>query len=208
MILYLATNTINGKQYIGITSRSLSSRIAQHLRAAGKALSPNSPFYAALRKYGRAAFRIEPIAWTDSWESLCSLERSAIALYATVAPSGYNLTLGGEGNVASDETRVRIANSKRGLLNPQFGKARPQPIKARISAALTGLKRDADFRGEISRRHRGSQNPHAKITEETVRAIREQRSSGRKGRAIAQDFGVSEQLVCLICKRTRWAHVV
>ena len=55
MIIYKATNTANGKIYIGLTTLSLERRKIEHF---WKANSSNKPyhFYNAIRKYGWNAF--------------------------------------------------------------------------------------------------------------------------------------------------------
>ena len=54
---------------------------------------------------------------------------------------------------------------------------------------------------------RGSQQPKAKLTEADVVAIRMARASGEGLRTIAGRYGVSENLISGIARRTRWAHV-
>jgi hypothetical protein len=50
----------------------------------------------------------------------------------------------------------------------------------------------------------GEEHPSAKLTEDAVRAIR---ADTRRLREVAQEHGVSEELVRLIRRRERWAHV-
>jgi hypothetical protein len=50
----------------------------------------------------------------------------------------------------------------------------------------------------------GSQNWSAKLTEDQVRAIRD---DGRSQRAVAKDYGVSGTLICHIRKRIWWKHI-
>lgn len=44
----------------------------------------------------------------------------------------------------------------------------------------------------------------SKLSEAEATAIRERRAAGERGRALAAEFGVSEQLVCDIAKGRRW----
>jgi group I intron endonuclease len=89
VIVYLATNGINGKRYVGITVRPLSHRISCHLN------SPNF-FGKALRKYGKEAFKFEVIDRAENEKELSQKEQYWIARLNTMVPSGYNLTTGGE----------------------------------------------------------------------------------------------------------------
>lgn len=54
MRVYLITNTISGKQYIGQTTQTLASRWAQHLRDTRKS---HLPLFSAIKKYGKPPSR-------------------------------------------------------------------------------------------------------------------------------------------------------
>lgn len=57
------------------------------------------------------------------------------------------------------------------------------------------------------RRARGEKNARAKLTAESVRAIREQARSGKLQREIAAEFGVSQQAIGRVLSGRRWGHV-
>jgi group I intron endonuclease len=114
MIAYLVTNKVNGKQYVGITTRKLSRRWYEHKyvpQSSGKALS------AAIKKYGESAFEIKQIAsCTGDIETLKQLESDLIEQYNTFK-IGYNSTKGGDGVFGfkhSEETVKRVADKNRG----------------------------------------------------------------------------------------------
>ena len=139
--LYILTFQ-NGKQYIGITSQTTELRFARHWKKsiAGQDNAVNR----ALRKYGRDAVSARTLVIADDWGYLCLLEKSAIKAYNTLAPNGYNCTLGGEGVLGlpcEPATREKIskANTGRKLTEAQKGK---------ISAALRA-------RGPVSSETRG-----------------------------------------------------
>lgn len=107
--LYLLTSP-SGKGYVGITRGTLEDRWAKHEEhALGK--RDAGALYAALRKYGPTSFQKRELVRCDSWRELQALERGAITAYRTFAPSGYNLTEGGEGSHGprSDAARLRIS---------------------------------------------------------------------------------------------------
>lgn len=52
---------------------------------------------------------------------------------------------------------------------------------------------------------RGERNPHAKLTADNVRAIRQLRRAGLTQRAIADRFGVTRRYVGRVLNGTRWA---
>lgn len=95
--IYKATNTVNGKMYIGQTSRTINVRWKEHLRDTfslhGKFISP---FHLAIQKYGEDAFVVEPIEECDSVD-LDERERYWIEYYDTHR-NGYNADFGGRSN--------------------------------------------------------------------------------------------------------------
>ena len=55
--LYLVTNSVNSKVYVGITVGELDARLKQHFAAARR--GRKSAFMNAINKYGEVAFQIE-----------------------------------------------------------------------------------------------------------------------------------------------------
>lgn len=95
MIIYKATSKTSGKSYIGKTINSLSQRKNEHLRKV-KFSNHTNHFHNAIKKYGKDDFMWEIIDTCDDEDKLNSLEVKYIFEYDTYN-SGYNLTLGGEG---------------------------------------------------------------------------------------------------------------
>lgn len=94
MIVYKATNKINGKVYIGITTHSLEHRKKIHIRDSKRI---DTYFYRAIRKYGKDNFTWEVIDRAESKEELSELEKYYIKLYDSFdnKEKGYNTTSGG-----------------------------------------------------------------------------------------------------------------
>jgi len=95
MIIYKATNLLNGKSYIGQTIGPLKYRIREHLHDSKK---PKFYFHKAINVYGSENFKWEVIDTTDSREKLNQLEVFYIGYYDTFGKNGYNLTTGGDSN--------------------------------------------------------------------------------------------------------------
>lgn len=95
-IIYVITNTVNGKQYVGKTVEGLIRRWARHISYAIHGHT-NMLIHRAIRKYGKESFIIEAIATANSHLELVALEKTLINRYKTLVPAGYNLTAGGEG---------------------------------------------------------------------------------------------------------------
>lgn len=99
--IYIITNTVNGKQYVGQTRRSIKWRLSRHFETAKS--GKNFPLSRAIRKYGKDAFIIESIETVvaNTLEELIDKTNKReiyyISLFNTFKGNGYNATLGGEG---------------------------------------------------------------------------------------------------------------
>lgn len=91
--LYLVTNSVNEKVYVGLTIGTLENRLKQHFAAVRK--GRKSAFANAIRKYGEQAFRIELLS-TDAktYEGLQEQEVLEIARRDAIR-NGYNTAMGG-----------------------------------------------------------------------------------------------------------------
>lgn len=133
-MIYLITNNINGKRYIGKTLKSLEERWYQHCKNAE--YGSETYLYRSMRKYGSENFKIEYLQdGLDEEEILC-IEQ--------FLPE-YNLTKGGTGGDTSKSPNFRKAmierdNSgsnnpmfgKRGTDNPNYGKKRTEEQKNKM----------------------------------------------------------------------------
>ena len=113
MIIYCATNLVNGKRYIGYTTKTLGERIKIHLYKS-RCKTNKHYFYLfplAIRKYGIENFKWEILCECSSIEECCEMEKFYIRTINTITPNGYNLTEGGNGGIQSDETKEKISFS-------------------------------------------------------------------------------------------------
>lgn len=109
MIVYKIENEINGKIYIGITTKALSERIASHIH------EKKSHVQKALNKYGLQSFTISVIDSAESKKILCKKEQYWIQHYNSKHPNGYNHTDGGDGLInPSKEVRDKISQTLQG----------------------------------------------------------------------------------------------
>ncbi len=121
MVIYKATNKINGKCYIGKTVRSLEVRIFHH-----KCLSKRSAkiyFHNAIKKYGIQSFEWSIIDTAETEEILNEKEIYWIKFLNTKSPNGYNLTDGGEGIsgwIPTKESRKKLSEVKMGKKRKPF----------------------------------------------------------------------------------------
>ena len=119
MEVYLVTNTVNGKQYIGQTTQPVATRWSQHVHESRRA---HLPLYAAIRKYGCESFVLSVLDTAVSQEELNQKEKDFIEAYNTLDRDfGYNLHEGG--NKPPLMTPVAAAKggaSRRGRKRPQY----------------------------------------------------------------------------------------
>lgn len=171
-IIYLVTNKINGKQYVGQTVGTVHKRLKNHFLSAAPEKGPTDFFHNAIRKYGCESFCIEEIDIAGSREELDNKEILHIRLRNTLAPCGYNLTSGGSGSSGfslSSESRQRIANT---LREYEF----TAEHRKSISEANKG-KRKPPKTPEHIQRHADSLAGHV-----VPKEIRQKISSSMKGR--------------------------
>lgn len=95
MIVYLITNKINHKKYIGKTILPLTRRFQNHINKSTK--GSLTYFHRAIRKYGKEHFTCEIL---DRATSLEELNQKEMIWIKTIAPE-YNMTVGGDGGDTS-----------------------------------------------------------------------------------------------------------
>ena len=153
MFIYLITNSVNGKYYVGQTRVGLKKRLTGH---AAHAPTSHFPLHAAIKKYGRASFCVEELAQADTQEQLDNLERLWIlALDATNMRVGYNVMSGGLGGVLTPEAEARKSAKLKGQVRTAATRAK-MSVSAKIRAATMWTP---ERRAKQSARMSGSKNP-------------------------------------------------
>lgn len=98
MLIYKATNKLNGKCYIGQTKGTLAQRREAHLAAVRDFPKKGRYFQWALREFGEDAFAWEVLCRCTTAKELDEREREFIRQYGADDPDrGYNLAQGGGG---------------------------------------------------------------------------------------------------------------
>jgi len=93
--VYLITNIVNDKKYVGMTGRPLKFRFQHHVYDSN-AGSTNYLHY-AIRKYGEDNFKIKLLESFETREESLDAEVRYIKQFGTYLGEGYNMTPGGEG---------------------------------------------------------------------------------------------------------------
>lgn len=189
-VVYKATNIVNGHFYIGVTSKLLRKRKAQHFSEAK--LGRRLRFYNAIRKYGRENFTFEALAGFADYEEA---KREEARLVTELQPQ-YNTKQGGDGRLGFKmpaDIVERLAAMKRGkpahnrggthnaetreLLrqwhvdNPEF---KPRLGKRRPGSGHKGHQTKL-LRGTVARYWLGK--PRSQETKDKIRATKRQRGS-------------------------------
>lgn len=133
-IIYKLTSP-SGKEYVGLTTKTLEKRMANHLLDSKNEKYKHRPLYRAFNKYGFNNFKIEKLADGDyTLKELQDLEIKFIEEYDTFN-NGYNCTSGGEGTIGFKFSEESLSNLRN----------RPKP--------------SIDMRNNISERNSGVNNP-------------------------------------------------
>lgn len=160
--IYLRTNLINGKQYIGQANdfkqreyewnclkRSYAGLLIDRARA----------------KYGLENWKVDILRECETQEELNQWESYYIVKFNTKTPNGYNLTDGGEGASGyhcTEEHRLKNSLAKRGSNHPNWGKHLSEETRNRISESnkgkksiLKGIPRTEEVKKKISDAKKG-----------------------------------------------------
>lgn len=169
--IYLITNNINGKQYVG-QSIDIDTRWRQHINA-----KDNFAIHNAIKKYGKENFSFEvllecPVDMLDVWE------RDMIALYDCISPNGYNLTEGGGGCKCSEETRLKMSNVRKGRISNRKGVPCSEETRLKISESMKGRipwNKGVHLESPMKGKH------HSEETKKKMSEAKKGRISNRKG---------------------------
>lgn len=124
--IYMITNKINNKKYIGQTVCYLSSgrkygtakRWNHHVSVANNNFDKGGRHFCnAIRKYGKENFSIETLLICNL-EMMDYYEKNFIKLYNTISPNGYNIEAGGTGKNEKklhEETKGKLSKAQRFL---------------------------------------------------------------------------------------------
>lgn len=166
--VYVATNRLNGKQYVGKCTRKFENRRSAHFKDAKRGAT--QVFACAIRKYGRDAFDWDILFESDSGSVLSRVEIMCIADMESMVPNGYNMTAGGECGHGPNrpETRAKISAAKKGQVHTDAA-------KRKMSQSQRGKKRSGEFKAKVSAFHKGR-----KKKPETVERMRQAQQRRRE----------------------------
>lgn len=167
-VIYLITNKINNKKYVGQTIRSLRDRIRDYELGLGNEYLNNS-----IGKYGWDNFEFQIIDTANSLEELNQKEIDYIKKYdSNNKEFGYNIERGGRNSVPTEETLEKMSKAHAGMKQTEnwinkriavagsdeakkYGKAKTeeekQYLRENSPKFWQGKSRDAETRDKISK---------------------------------------------------------
>ena len=105
--IYLITNKINGKQYVGKTENTIDERWKEHCNDYTKERCEKRPLYDAMLKYGIDNFEIKELEYLkEGGKILSDREIYWIEKLGTYGHNGYNATKGGDGKTLYDHDKI------------------------------------------------------------------------------------------------------
>jgi group I intron endonuclease len=173
--VYLITNIVNNKRYVGQTSWNTERRWKRHkilAKSMNSKSARNTYLYNAIRKHGEDKFKVETLCECPDLDTANKAERFFVWLLASHRRTfGYNSTTGGDGVRPNKETRAKMSSW-------QIGRKASEETRAKLSKSLTGriCPRTPEHAEKIAKKNRGR-----KASEETKAKMRATRK-GRPGR--------------------------
>jgi group I intron endonuclease len=192
--IYQIQNLVNGKLYIGQTTKEPEVRRFAHFNSLKNSTHKNKHFQRAYDKYGQSNFKFSVIAWFNSESELNNAEKYYINKYSCLNPNkGYNIYPGGNNSQIPLESRLKMSRSHtgkkltkehklkiskatkgknnpmygmRGELSPSYGKHLSKEAKQRLSEFHTGKKLSNETKRKLSEYRTGRP-----MSEETKKKI-------------------------------------
>lgn len=181
-IVYCARCAVNGKKYIGVTTRKLNKRVSEHKLFAKRHLRKGH-FYKAIRKHGIEQFVFFVL---EEYESMAIALQREIELIANLKPE-YNNTIGGEGVCGykhSEESRRRMSERNKG------------------KTWAKGYKMTADHKAKLLALNLGSKKPNSVAPDNSKKVIcLDDGNIFSSGAEAARFYGCHETQVRDVCKQ-------
>lgn len=159
-VVYMHTNRINGKKYIGITSQKYVTGRWHN----GEGYKQQRRFYSAIKHYGWDGFVHEVLFSDLSKDEAEQKEVELIAKYRANDPEhGYNIENGGHTNKYTKEQRKQMSLSHIGIKRTHETRKKMSASHIGLSTKwLTGRKASEETRNKMSERKQGENNPRAR----------------------------------------------
>ena len=179
-IVYLVTNLVTGKVYVGLSSRDISKRKIEHLRSSQGV--PLFYFHSAIAKYGEDNFLWEVLQSNLTEKQASDAEVYYLSFFrSNEREFGYNMTSGGECGIPNEAVREKLRitsrnkrhteETKQKIREPKLGGKASEETKEKMRIAQRNRPPVSDeVRRSISEGRKGI--PHSEETKEKIRKIK------------------------------------
>lgn len=117
--IYLHTNKINGKKYVGYTKNKMMNRWIDHI--SDSRTNKNNYFKNALQKYGKDNWDHEVLETVIGLAAACEAEIKWISYYKSNQKEfGYNSTSGGDKFNFTEEIKLKLSEKAKAQMTPEF----------------------------------------------------------------------------------------
>jgi group I intron endonuclease len=161
--VYLTTNLINGKQYVGDHSTN-NENLDTNYFGSGRPY-----FKRALNEYGRENFKREELEFFSTKKEAFDAQEKYIIKYNTLVPNGYNISPKGGLNVKgcfSEETKKIISTKVKKTLTGRHLKESTKKLLSKIMLEKK-IKRSEEFKNKI--RLKNKNKIHTEQSKENMR---------------------------------------
>ena len=188
MIIYIAENKLNGKKYIGQTTKSLNIRMNRHIYLSK--YNPKTFFQKALKKYGEKNFSFKILEECSSISELNDREQYWIKKYNTLAPNGYNLNTGVKNHTVSEQTKRNISKTLKEYYKEHQSKSigyhHTKEAKEKIKIKNIGKKRSDETKEKLRIINTGKKMSDE--TKEKLRIINTGKVGYWKGKTFSKEY--------------------
>jgi len=190
--IYIIQNKLNNKIYIGQTN-SIEYRWYCHKN---NSFNENTSCYdtyiaRAIRKYGIDAFNFGVIESYDNLDDCNEAEEFWIGYFSSYNNyMGYNIKLGGNNHIMSEETKQKIGASNKIALT---GKILTEEHKNNISLSLKGKEFSQEHRDNLSKVLKGKQNCLGRVLSDETKNKISTSNLGNKN-ALGTKHGINSRI--------------
>lgn len=150
--VYVHTNKINGKKYVGQTCKKYPNQRWRN----GEGYKSSPHFYSAIQKYGWDNFEHEIIFKDLDLSQANEKEKELIAKYDTMnTDKGYNTRSGGMNGKHTEESKLKISQSRLGEKHHFYGKHLSEEHKEKLRQANIGRQHSDESKKKMSETRTG-----------------------------------------------------
>lgn len=221
--IYIITNLINGRRYVGKTEDRFIERFWNHTWKLDNKKHDNKHLERAWHKYGKEnfEFRVEKVCSHE--DDVSQIEIDTIEKYDTYN-NGYNKTIGGDGtkgNYMSEEAKLivgkknRIHNlgkkhseeTKKKMSEVHKGYVKTKEHRENLSKALKGKIISEETKEKLRKLNTGINSPVTKFSEKDVVEIKTMLVNKVPQKIISSKFNTSMGTISAIANERTWKHI-